>query len=229
MKIGFSGVELPEGKVKFRDEKLVALQEKDNPKKVSPFFVEFIRNEFVRVDVIVLHTEKMLDILILDMEKIETRWERTEDQAEKLLMQRCMEILENEVPLCDADLSREERDLLKAAAPVTLKPVMRIEGPVDVNDIISEAIERADYMFFYTSGPRESHAWLVKKNSDILSCAAKIHSDLARGFIRGDVVAFEDYMHCHNFNECKSKGLARVVERDYIVRPDDIIEIRFNI
>ena len=91
------------------------------------------------------------------------------------------------------------------------------------------ALEKADNMFFYTSGPKESHAWLVKKNSDIVTCAGKIHSDLARGFIRGDVVQFDDYLSCHNFNECKSKGFAKVVEKDYIVQPGEIIEIRFNV
>ena len=84
-------------------------------------------------------------------------------------------------------------------------------------------------MFFYTSGTSESHAWLVPSGSDIVTCAAKIHSDLARGFIKGDVVSFDNYMSCHNFNECKSKGFAKMVNREYIVQPNEIIEIRFNV
>ena len=84
-------------------------------------------------------------------------------------------------------------------------------------------------MFFYTSGPSESHAWLVPLNSDIVFCASKIPSDLARGFIKGDVVSYNDYMNYHNFNECKSKGVAKVVDKDYIVQPNEIIEIRFNV
>ena len=84
-------------------------------------------------------------------------------------------------------------------------------------------------MFFYTSGASESHAWLVPKGSDIVFCASRIHSDLARGFIKGDVVSYDDYMSCHNFNDCKSKGVARMVDRDYIVQPNEIIEIRFNV
>ena len=63
----------------------------------------------------------------------------------------------------------------------------------------------------------------------IITCASKIHSDLARGFIKGDVVAYEDYMNCHNFNECKSKGVAKMVDKEYIVQPNEIIEIRFNV
>ncbi|MCK5193306.1 MAG: DUF933 domain-containing protein, partial [Desulfobulbaceae bacterium] len=73
------------------------------------------------------------------------------------------------------------------------------------------------------------HAWLVKKGSTILECAGKIHTDLARGFIKGDIVTLEDYLNCHNFNECKSKGLVKVVDRDYVVEPNEVIEIRFNV
>jgi ribosome-binding ATPase YchF (GTP1/OBG family) len=98
-----------------------------------------------------------------------------------------------------------------------------------VNDIIEKALEKAGYMFFYTSGPTESHAWLVKQGSDIVTCAGTIHSDLARGFIKGDVVSLEDYLNCHNFKECISKGISKLVDRDYIVQPNEVIEIRFSV
>jgi len=228
MKIGFTGIDLPEGKIKYRDEILIALEKKDKPKKVSPYFAEFIRDEFVQSDAIVIPTDKILDLLILDMEKIEIRLTRLTDEGEKALMEKCLQHLENEIPLCEVEFNEEERAILKAAAPHSFKPVVRIEEEMEVNSIISLAFEKANYMFFYTSGPQESHAWLVQKCSDIVTCAAKIHSDLARGFIKGDVVSFEDYMKCHNFNECKSKGVAKLTDRDYIVQPTEIIEIRFN-
>ena len=229
MKIGFTGIDLPEGKIRYRDENLVALEAKDKPKKVSPFYVEFIQDEFVQSDAIVLPKSEILDLLILDMEKVEIRMNRLTDGDEKMLMEKCMEALEREMPLCDVAFDEEERNRLKTTAPHSLKPVIQLEGRVDVNTIIALAIEKAGYMFFYTSGPTESHAWLVKKGSNIVACAGKIHTDLARGFIRGDVVTFEDYLNCHNFNDCKSKGLAKLTERDYIVQPKEIIEIRFNI
>ncbi|MEK6766109.1 MAG: DUF933 domain-containing protein [Planctomycetota bacterium] len=229
MKIGFTGIDLPEGKTKYRDETLIALEEKDKAKKVSPFFAEFIKDEFIQSDAIVVPGSKVLDLLILDMEKIETRLSKLEEGDEKALMTKCMELLEQEKPLCDVDFNDEERKIMIATAPISFKPVVQIEGTEDINTIIALALEKANYMFFYTSGPKESHAWLVKKGSEIIACAEKIHSDLARGFIKGDVVSFEDYMNCHNFNDCKSKGLAKLVDRDYIVQPNEIIEIRFNV
>jgi ribosome-binding ATPase YchF (GTP1/OBG family) len=229
MNIGFIGVELTEGKAKFNDERLVALQKKDNPKKVTPFFAKFVGDDFIHSDAIVVPQDQILDLLILDMEKIEARLNRITDDNEKQLMEKCMESLEDEIPLCDVEFSAEEKDLLRAASLFSIKPVVQIDGDEDVNTIISLALEKANYMFFYTSGPTESHAWLVKKGSTILECAGKIHSDLARGFIKGDIVRFEDYLDCHNFNECKAKGLVKVVDRDYVVEPNEVIEIRFNV
>lgn len=229
MKIGFTSIDLAEGKVKYNDEKLIALEKKDKPKKVSPYFAEFIRDEFVRVETIVIPGEKILDLLILDMEKIETRLTKVTDEVEKQVMRKSLEALEKEIPLSDFELDEQERTLLSNAAVYSSLPVVQIKGDEDIDTVISLALDKAGYMFFYTSGPAESHAWLVKKGSKIIDCAAKIHSDLARGFIKGDVVGFDDYMSCHNFNDCKSKGLARLVDRDYIVAPNEVIEIRFNV
>jgi ribosome-binding ATPase len=229
MKIGFTGIELPEGKSKYKDEHLIALEKKDKPKKVSPFFVEFIRDEFIQTEAIVIPKDKILDILILDMEKADTRLERVVDDIEKEVLNKCMEKLENEIPLCDVDFNDTEQQIVNAATFHSSKPVVIVRDELDLNTIISMVLKKTGYMFFYTSGPKEAHAWLVKKNSDIVTCAGKIHSDLARGFIRGDVVSFNDYLNCHNFNECKSKGFAKVVEKKYIVQPNEVIEIRFNV
>lgn len=229
MIIGFTGLDLPEGKTKYKDEKLIDLVAKDKAKKVVPFFAEFIKDEFVQSDAIVVPRSNILDLLILDMDKLETRLLKLESGDEKSLLTKCMELLEQETPLCDVDFNDEEMELLIATAPISFKPIVQIEGSEDINTIIFSALEKANHMFFYTSGPKESHAWLIQKGSEIIACAEKIHSDLARGFIKGDVVSYEDYMDCHNFNDCKSKGVAKMVDRDYIVQPNDIIEIRFNV
>jgi len=235
VKIGFTGIELEEGKVKFNDQNLNALEKKDKPKKVTPFFAEFIRDnsdlheELAQVDAIIIPQDSILDLLILDIEKVEIRLERAENEAEKKLLQSALDKLEEEIPLCDAGFSPEDEAVILSAAPFSLKPVIQVNGNEDSDDLINQVLKKTGYMFFYTTGPSESHAWLVKQGSDIITCAAKIHSDLARGFIKGDVVSFDDYLECHSFNECKSKGIARVVDRDYIVQANEIIEIRFNV
>ena len=223
MRIGFTGLDLPEGKTRYEDDALQALAEKDSPQKVSPYFAEFIRGEFVECDAIACSEDSILDVLIVDMEKIEARMGEDENAT---FMRRCLETLESETSLGSMELSDEEREELKSLGTVSLKPVISIDGDVDVNETISTALEAAGLGFFYTSGPTESHAWLIEVGSDIVTCAGKIHTALAEGFIKADVVGFDDYMSCHNFNECKSKGISRLVDADYIVQHREVIEIR---
>ena len=73
MKIGFTGIDLPEGKTKYKDEKLIALEAKDKSKKVVPFFAEFIKDEFVQSEAIVVPKSNILDLLILDIKSCFTR------------------------------------------------------------------------------------------------------------------------------------------------------------
>ena len=229
MIIGFSGIDLPQCKIKFHDQKLITLVNKDNPKKISPYFFEFVLDNFIQSFAIIVPKDKILDILIYDMEKIEHRMQRTSNQIEIKLIKKCINYLEQEIPLCDVVFDDSEKQMLDLLSLISMKPIVLLKGDEDINNIISLAIDKADYMFFYTSGTQESHAWFVPKGSDIISCAAKIHTDLARGFIKGDVVKYQDYLEHHNFNECKAKGVAKMVDKDYIVSPHEIIEIRFNI
>ena len=229
MKVGFKGLNIPEGKIKYQDQILTTLATKDKPKKISPFFVEFLKDEYLDSDAIVVHGDYLLDILILDMDKIEGRINRASDKNEINLLEKCLRHLETEQPLCEMECNDVESKLLKTFSPYSYKPVILVSDEYNINNIIEMILRKTSNMFFYTSGPSESHAWLVPMGSDIVSCASKIHSDLARGFIKGDVVSYDDYMNSHNFNECKSKGVSKMVDRDYIVQPNEIIEIRFNV
>ena len=99
MKIAFHELNYPEGKVKYNDERLLALQEKFKPDKYSPFFAELHKDEFVHADAIIILEDAILDLLIEDMEKIETRLERAESAEEKALLEKCRDILNEEKPL----------------------------------------------------------------------------------------------------------------------------------
>lgn len=229
MKIGFFGLDLPEGKTKYEDPQMKALEEKCNPKKVSPYYAELIPEEAVDVDAILSNPDALLDVLINDMEKCEMRIERTESESEKALMQRCMELLESEKPLCNETFTPEEMELLRSVQMVSLKPVIVAPDGTDTSELIRSAFDAAGMVFFYTAGPEEVHAWDIAKDSELVECAGKIHSDLARGFIKADVVTLEDFLAAHSFKDCMKNGTAKVVERDHKITSGDIIEIRFNV
>ena len=229
MKIGFCGFEMPEGKTKYNDPILIELEKKFEPKKVSPFFAEFVEENFVQCDGILIESDSLLDLLILDIEKFETRDQRAEEQAEKELVQKCLENLENEIPLCKVEFSDSENEILNALAPLSLKPTVVLDEQPDVNDAITLMLEATKTMFFYTAGKQEVHAWPMPEGSDAVTCAGKIHSDLARGFIKADIVTHSDLLTSHNLNDARSKGLVQLVDKKYIIKHGDVIEIRFNV
>jgi hypothetical protein len=229
MKICFAGFDLPEGKVKFQDEKVITLEHKFAPQKTTPFYAEFIKEDFQNGDAIFIARERILDLLILDLEKLGTRRDRTGDDRERKLLDKCLEYLEQEIPLCRVEFTEEEAALLRGLAPLSLKPTVVAAEQPEVNEVIKAVLEAAGVVFFYTAGKKEVHAWPVAEGADIVTCAGKIHSDLARGFIKADIVSYHDLMGVHNLNEARSKGLVKLVDRDYSIRPGDVVEIRFNI
>ena len=90
MKIAYTRLDLPQGKIKYNDGIFVGLVEKFQPAKVSPYYFEFLPDDFEAADVIAISSEYVLDLLILDMEKIEGRLSRTEDASEKRVLEKCL-------------------------------------------------------------------------------------------------------------------------------------------
>jgi len=231
MKIAFSGLDIPEGKRKLDDPILRKLEEKFQPKKTVPFFVEFAKDAFETADAIVIAKDAVLDLLILDMEKLENRLERLPaDSADAATLKRCVETLESETPLCDMELSDDDDTVLAELAPLSLKATIVLDGaPDDLDDLAWKAIDKAGKAFFYTAGKPEVRSWFIDKGSDAVTCAGKIHSDLARGFIKAEIINVADYDQAHNLNDARSKGLTKLVDKDYVVQHGDILDIRFNV
>jgi ribosome-binding ATPase len=229
MKICSIGFDLPEGKVKYQDERVITLDEKLSPKKITPFYVEFTRDDFSHCDGFLVARDKIWDLLILDLEKLEARQDRTTDAAEKKLLEKCLGSLEQEVPLCDVPFTEAELTFLKVLAPLSLKPTLVAAEAPELSDAIARLLAKSGIIFFYTADKKEVRSWPVQQDSDIVTCAGKIHSDLARGFIKADIVNFDDFMQVYNMAEARTKGLVKLVDRDYTIRAGDIIEIRFNV
>lgn len=82
---------------------------------------------------------------------------------------------------------------------------------------------------FLTAGPMESRAWTIKKDTPAPAAAGKIHSDMERGFIRAEVISFDDLMESGNMVNAKEKGLVRVEGKDYIMNDGDVVLFRFNV
>ena len=82
---------------------------------------------------------------------------------------------------------------------------------------------------FLTSGEDECRAWTIKKGTKAPQAAGKIHTDFERGFIRAEVVNFDDLMACGSMNAAKEKGLVRSEGKEYVMKDGDIVLFRFNV
>jgi ribosome-binding ATPase YchF (GTP1/OBG family) len=82
---------------------------------------------------------------------------------------------------------------------------------------------------FYTAGEPEAHAWQLRGGASALEAADQIHSDIARGFIRAEVVSYEDFAALGSDAKVKEAGKLRLEGRDYVMRDGDIIHIRFKV
>ena len=82
---------------------------------------------------------------------------------------------------------------------------------------------------YLTAGEQEVRAWTIKKGTKAPQAAGKIHSDFERGFIRAEIVSYDDLMACGTYNAAKEKGLVRLEGKDYVVQDGDIILFRFNV
>ena len=230
MKISYTKLDLPEGKIKYNDGIFFGLVEKFQPVKVSPYYFEFIPDDYEAADIIAIAEEHVLDLLILDMEKIENRLPRTEDLSEKETLEKCLAQVEDQKPICDLILDKNEQAVVRALKLLSFTPTLVCGNPSPEPDIVCrDAMEKAGMMFFYTVGKEEVHAWLVGKNTDAVTCAGKIHSDLSRGFIKAEIVSCEDMMTAHNMQDARSKKLTRLVGRDHAIPTNSILDIQFNV
>jgi ribosome-binding ATPase YchF (GTP1/OBG family) len=82
---------------------------------------------------------------------------------------------------------------------------------------------------FLTAGKDEVRAWTIRKGIGAREAAGKVHSDIERGFIRAEVIAYEDFIQCGSEKAAKEKNLYRLEGKDYIVKDGDIINFRFNV
>ena len=84
-------------------------------------------------------------------------------------------------------------------------------------------------MSFLTAGEKETRAWTIKKGTKAPQAAGKIHSDFERGFIRAEVINYQELLDCGSMAAAKEKGLVRLEGKEYVVQDGDTILFRFNV
>ena len=95
--------------------------------------------------------------------------------------------------------------------------------------IIRQSYAFLNLISFFTTISNEVRAWTIKKGTPALDAAEVIHSDMKKGFIRAEVVSFQDLMDAGSYAEAKKRGTVRLEGKTYEVQDGDIIQFRFNI
>ena len=130
------------------------------------------------------------------------------------------------LPIC-AQLEAEIAGLLPEEKELFLSDLGLRESGLD--RLISACYDLLGLMSFMTAGKDEVRAWTIRKGTRAPQAAGKIHTDFERGFIRAEVISFDDLMACGTMAAAKDKGLVRSEGKEYVMRDGDIVLFRFNV
>ena len=130
------------------------------------------------------------------------------------------------LPIC-AELEAEISSMTKEEKEMFLNDFGIEKGGLDV--LIQKSYDLLGLMSFLTAGQPEVRAWTIKKGTKAPKAAGKIHSDIERGFIRAEVISFDDLMALGSMQAAKEKGKIRSEGKEYIMQDGDIVLFRFNV
>lgn len=130
------------------------------------------------------------------------------------------------LPIC-AELEAEISSLSKEEKEMFLSDAGIESGGLDM--LIQRSYSLLGLISYLTAGEPEVRAWTIKKGTKAPQAAGKIHSDFERGFIRAEVISFDELMACGSMQAAKEKGKIRSEGKDYVMQDGDIVLFRFNV
>jgi ribosome-binding ATPase len=127
----------------------------------------------------------------------------------------------------DAKIEAELVELNDADALELLRSMGQDEPGLDM--LARVGFDTLGLQTFLTAGPKEARAWEIRKGATAPEAAGVIHTDFQRGFIKAEVVSFDDLVAAGSMVEAKARGLVRIEGKDYVMAADDVVEFRFNV
>ena len=103
------------------------------------------------------------------------------------------------------------------------------DGPSALESVLQDVFAAADLITFFTAGPTETRAWTLTRGETALDAAEAIHTDIARGFIRCEVIPWDAFVEAGSRAEAGRRGLQRVEGKTYVVADGDVLNVRFNV
>ena len=232
MKISVFGIpELTLGKNNVKDSRLDQADKLVKAKKKTYVQVELVGEEGgLEADAIITLVDNRTDLILRDLEFVETRFGRSTLEAEKALLNKLRAALENDQFISSLNLSGEEIQSMASYNLFTLKPVVlaKKEELENIPELLFRAVKDAGFISFFTVGDKENRAWLIKKGTNAWEAAGAIHSDIQKGFIRAEIIAFEDFISAGGETQAKQANKMRLEMKEYLMQDCDLVNFRFN-
>ena len=198
-----------------------------------------------------------LELLVADRDHVERRLERVRKQAKSGDPALRREVAELERLLAHVEAGRPlEGELPPELEPLTTKPLVALEnglggidlkleaelaefgeeeaaafreGPSALDQVARRLFEALDLISFFTASETEARAWTLHRAGTALDAAGAVHSDMARGFIRCEVIRWDDLVRSGSHAEAARAGLQRLEGKTYVVEDGDVLQIRFSV
>jgi Protein of unknown function (DUF933) len=232
MKIALFGIpELKVGKHNLKDLRLdQAHQLVEADKKTNAQVDVLGEDQLLDADSILASRDSQADLILKDLEFVETRLERDPQPAERSALERIKGLLESEQFLFRGGLS--EADLQAVAAhnfftnkPITVATAEDLQKP---EELLLRAFAEAGYISFLTVGGKENRAWPIRKGTAAWEAAGTIHTDMQKGFIRAEIISFADFIAAGGEMQAKRAGKQRLETKQYVMQDYDLVNFRFN-
>ncbi len=232
MKICLFGItSIPAGNHNIKDPRLdQAHQMVEAQKKSYAQVVLASDKELAVCDAILTSRAALSDLLMKDLDFVETRLGRDAGEAEKKVLQKMAEGLVSETPVSKLGLTAEDLAAVSAHAFVTNRPVVVAEeAELAVPDaLLLRAFAESGYISFLTVGGKENRAWPIRAGTTAWEAAGSVHTDMQKGFIRAEVISFADFAEAGGETQAKRAGKVRLELKTYVVQDYDVVNFRFN-
>lgn len=232
MKISLLGITaVKPGKVNLKDPRLDEADRLVEAKKKVYAQVDVVgEDELLTADAVLVSEEGKADLILRDLEFVETRLGRNPPEAEKAVLEKIKALLEAEKLLHGAGLTPEEWQAVTAHNFYTNKPVIvATEAELAEPDgLMLRAAREGGCISFLTVGGKENRAWLIKQGATAWEAAGAIHTDIQKGFIRAEIISYADFIAAGGETEAKRAGKQRLETKTYVMQDYDLTNFRFN-
>jgi ribosome-binding ATPase YchF (GTP1/OBG family) len=226
---GVSGIAL--GKHNLKDPRLDQVDKLVEAQKKTYAQADVVQEkEMVTADAILTTRSAISDLLMKDLDAVETRLGRDAAEAEKAVLQKLAEGLMSEKPVSAIGLSAEELNAISAHNFYSNKPVVVAEeSELAVPDaLLLRAFKESGYISFLTVGGKENRAWPIRAGLSAWEAAGTIHTDIQKGFIRAEIISFADLAEAGGETQAKRAGKQRLELKTYVMQDYDVTNFRFN-